>query len=100
MTERLAGAPRGRVAARRRAAFAAARRLARIDALLVTRPSDVRYLSGFTGEDSFLLVHRRGSVLLTDGRFDEQARAQPDHINDLFCPLKAVALVQLGQDLE
>jgi Xaa-Pro aminopeptidase len=32
----------------------------------------VGYLSGFTGEDSYLLVHRRGGVLLTDGRFGEQ----------------------------
>jgi Xaa-Pro aminopeptidase len=59
-------------ASRRRAALrrAAARKA---QALLVSRPVDVRYLSGFTGEDSFLLAGRRWAVLITDGRFDEQA---------------------------
>jgi Xaa-Pro aminopeptidase len=61
---------------RLRAAFAKASRLAKIDCFLVTRPQDVQYLTGFTGEDSFLLAHRRGGVLITDGRFDEQAHAE------------------------
>ncbi|MFW6154112.1 MAG: M24 family metallopeptidase [Planctomycetota bacterium] len=43
------------------------------DAMLVTSPSNVRYLSGFGGEDSWLLVGRGWSVLLTDRRFVEQA---------------------------
>jgi Xaa-Pro aminopeptidase len=45
-----------------------------LDALLVTSPANVRYLSGFTGEDSYLLVRVGAAVLLTDGRFAEQAR--------------------------
>jgi Xaa-Pro aminopeptidase len=45
-------------------------------AVLLTDPLDVGYFSGFTGEDSFLLVTARGSVLLTDGRFAEQAAAE------------------------
>ena len=48
-------------------------RKAGIDALLVSGPHNVRYLSGFTGEDSALLVSRRRSVLITDGRFTTQA---------------------------
>jgi Xaa-Pro aminopeptidase len=51
-----------------------ARKQAPVDALLVTRVEDVRYLSGFTGEDSFLLVGPSCNVLLTDGRYLEQAR--------------------------
>lgn len=42
-------------------------------AVLLTDPIDVGYFSGFTGEDSFLLVTVRSSVLITDGRFTEQA---------------------------
>jgi len=61
---------------RLRSAFRQAAKAGRIDSLLVTKPQDVTYLSGFTGEDSFLLAHRRGGVLITDGRFDEQARAE------------------------
>ncbi len=45
----------------------------RAAAVLLTDPIDVGYFSGFTGEDSYLLVAGRSSVLLTDGRFTEQA---------------------------
>ena len=44
-----------------------------IDALLVTHPQDVSYLSGFTGDDSVLLVGDDWAALVTDGRYDEQA---------------------------
>lgn len=44
-----------------------------LDAALITDPADVRYLSGFTGEDSYLLMGGDWAVLLTDGRFTTQA---------------------------
>ncbi len=48
--------------------------------MLITRVEDVAYLSGFTGEDSCLLLVGRGAgVLITDGRYDQQARREcPD----------------------
>ena len=50
-----------------------------IDALLVTYPVDVRYLSGFTGEDSWLLVGKGKGWVLTDSRFAEEVeRDCPD----------------------
>jgi len=42
------------------------------DALLVTNFTNVTYLTGFTGEDSYLLLNREGEVLLTDGRYTTQ----------------------------
>ena len=45
----------------------------RVDAILVTDPVNVGYLTGFGGEDSYLLVAPDRSVLLTDSRFTEQA---------------------------
>ncbi len=48
--------------------------------MLLTSPHNVRYCSGFTGEDSFLLVGRRWVRLLTDGRFAEQARIECPHV--------------------
>ena len=62
-------------ARRRRRAIAAAN-AGKTGALLVSRPDDVSYLSGFSGEDSLLLAGPRWSVLLTDGRFAEQADAE------------------------
>lgn len=48
-------------------------------ALLITHPPDVRYLTGFTGDDSFLLLKADRAALLTDGRYSEQAEAEcPD----------------------
>ena len=64
------------LAARRRAALRKAARAEKVDALLVSRPVDVRYLTGFTGEDSFALLGRAWTVLITDGRYAEQAAAQ------------------------
>ncbi len=45
----------------------------KIDGLLVTSPANVVYLSGFTGEDSALLLTPAETLLLTDSRFAEQA---------------------------
>jgi Xaa-Pro aminopeptidase len=57
-----------------------------LDALLVTCPENRRYLSGFTAEDvgisesaGALLVLRKEAILLTDGRYEVQARDEaPD----------------------
>jgi Xaa-Pro aminopeptidase len=45
---------------------------ARVDALLVTDPLNVTYLTGFTGDESFLLVREKDEVLITDGRYTTQ----------------------------
>jgi Xaa-Pro aminopeptidase len=50
-----------------------------IDALLVSRLPNVRYLSGFTGSSGLLLVAAEDAVLITDGRYMVQAsREAPD----------------------
>jgi len=52
-----------------------------LDALLITCPENRRYLSGFTAEDvgisesaGALLILRKEAILLTDGRYEVQAR--------------------------
>ena len=42
------------------------------DAILVTNFINVSYLTGFTGDDSYLLVTPNGEVLITDGRYTVQ----------------------------
>ena len=43
-----------------------------IDALLVTDFTNVTYLTGFTGDDSYLLVRRDGEIVLSDPRYTTQ----------------------------
>ncbi len=45
----------------------------KIDALLVSAPPNVRYLSGFTGDNGLLLVTPDSQILFTDPRFTIQA---------------------------
>lgn len=47
-----------------------------IDALLVTRLVNVRFLTGFTGSAGALLVSRDAAWFVTDGRYAEQAQEQ------------------------
>lgn len=67
--------------ARRRAALREAGKQG-VRAMVISAPEDVSYLSGFSGEDSFLLLgqgKKSWACLVTDGRFDEQARTEcPD----------------------
>jgi Xaa-Pro aminopeptidase len=51
-----------------------------LDALIVSQPSNRRYLSGFTGSAGYLLVSDRETRIATDFRYFEQAAAQaPDY---------------------
>jgi Xaa-Pro aminopeptidase len=70
---------------RRRRALAAAAKAAKVDALLVSRAADVTYLCGFDGEDSYLLLGRGVTCLITDGRFAAQAARQCGRISVHVC---------------
>ena len=47
-----------------------------IDALLVTRLGNIRYLTGFTGSAARLLVRRDELLFVTDGRYRDQSAQQ------------------------
>jgi Xaa-Pro aminopeptidase len=51
-------------------------RLGEVDALLVTRLVNVRYLTGFTGSAGTLLVAPDSVTLVTDGRYRDQSALQ------------------------
>jgi Xaa-Pro aminopeptidase len=57
-----------------------------LDAALFLRPSDVRYFTGFTGEDALLLVAPGRAALFTDGRFAEQAASEVDGAETVIVP--------------
>lgn len=47
-----------------------------LDGLVVMHPPNLRYLSGFSGSAGLLLVLDGRTVLLVDGRYDQQAREE------------------------
>jgi Xaa-Pro aminopeptidase len=44
--------------------------------ILITCPYNITYLTGFTGEDSFLFIGRDSEFLLSDGRYSQQIREE------------------------
>jgi Xaa-Pro aminopeptidase len=48
----------------------------KLDHLLVTKPANLYYLTGFTGDAGVMVLSRRGISLVTDGRFMTQARLE------------------------
>lgn len=66
----------------------------RIDALVVTNLTNVRYLTGFTGSAGVLVVTDAEAVLITDGRYADQAPAQ---IGDAGAPV-TVEVTSTEQD--
>jgi len=55
-----------------------------VDAILVTKLVNVRYLTGFTGSNGAVLIARDGSTTFaTDGRYAEQVKAQVGDVKTL-----------------
>ncbi|MEM5768769.1 MAG: Xaa-Pro peptidase family protein [Bacillota bacterium] len=50
-----------------------------LDALLVSKPENRLYLSGFTGSAGLLYITGEQAILITDSRYVEQAGKQADH---------------------
>ena len=48
-------------------------RARRLDGLLLTAEADIRYLTGYRGEEAALVVRRGRPALVTDGRYAEEA---------------------------
>lgn len=44
-----------------------------LDGFYIAEPANVRYISGYTGEDSFLFIDRENQYFITDPRYTEQA---------------------------
>src|SRR4051812_37032036 len=61
----------------------------RVDLMMITSETNVRYLSGFSGEASVLLVGKDRAILLSDGRFASQIAQE--------CPGFEVHIRPVGQ---
>jgi Xaa-Pro aminopeptidase len=64
---------------------------AEIDAVLVSAPSNVSYLTGFSGDSSLLLVGRDRDLIVSDGRFTTQLAQE--------CPGLEARIRSPGQDM-
>lgn len=51
----------------------------KIEAILISRPENRRYLSGFDGSAGLLLITQQDAILATDFRYLEQAQKQAPH---------------------
>lgn len=60
-----------------------------LDGVLLKDENTIRYVSGFTGDSSLLYISRKNIVLITDGRYTEQARQQ---LNNMFKVLEYKAV--------
>jgi Xaa-Pro aminopeptidase len=58
--------------ARRRHRLAKVLKDENLDALLISNPVNVTYLTGFSGESSFLVMTRKHTILVSDARFTVQ----------------------------
>src|SRR5258708_37347298 len=47
-----------------------------LDGLVVTSHANIRYLTGFSGSAAVVAITRADVLLVTDFRYDEQARAE------------------------
>ncbi len=62
-----------------------------LDALLVTNETNVRYLTGFTGDSSYLLLDNAGQTILSDPRYEEQLREEcPGFCCELRTPADSI----------
>jgi Xaa-Pro aminopeptidase len=62
-----------------------------IDALLVTAPTNVGYLTGFSGDSSVLFLGRERDLIISDGRFTTQLAQE--------CPGQEAHIRQPGQEM-
>jgi Xaa-Pro aminopeptidase len=63
----------------------------KIDALLVSSPVNIRYLTGFTGDNGLLVVRPDSDTLFTDPRFTIQAA------EECTCEVKTIGKTSLDQ---
>ena len=76
------------------------------DGLLVMHPANVTYLTGFTGDSSYLLVTPRDAVMVSDGRYTQQlveecpeldTEIRPPGVEILPTVVRAVQAVKIGR---
>jgi Xaa-Pro aminopeptidase len=73
-------------------------RLEDVDALLVTEPANLRYVTGFTGSNGFAVVGPRIRRFVTDFRYVEQAKVEVPDFDREQGPQELLAALSHGLD--
>ncbi len=74
-----------------------------IDAYLICNATNVRYCTGFTGEDSVLLLSEKRAVLISDGRFGTQIEQECPGLEAHIRPVTQLmpdAITEVAKGLE
>lgn len=79
-----------------------------LDALLIHSYEAYRYFSGFSGSNCYLIIGENDRILITDGRYTEQAKAEapdftlvaePRPMRELICEtIKSKGFLKIGYD--
>jgi Xaa-Pro aminopeptidase len=72
----------------------------KLDALLITNPINVRYLTGFTGGSAYLLIQPGGDIILSDPRFTIQIEEECLGLEAVIRPRSISASKTLSKLLE
>ena len=48
----------------------------KVNVVLISKPANLQYFSGFTGDSTVLIISRKRQILITDNRYVEQAKSQ------------------------
>ena len=71
-----------------------------VDSVIIKDVTTIRYLTGFTGDSSLLYLDRQQGVLITDGRYTEQARNEMKFFKVLeYTPTGAHSIWAAAADL-
>ncbi len=82
--------------ARRREQLARGFKADGIEGLLVLSEPNVRYLTGFEGDSSSLVVLRDRAVLVSDGRYAEQIRLECPDVETYIRPVEQLMIPAIG----
>jgi Xaa-Pro aminopeptidase len=72
---------------KRREKLAKGLRADRVEAILVTSEPNVRYLTGFTGDSSALLLTRKLAIIVSDGRYTTQLQQECPDLEPVIRPI-------------
>lgn len=70
-----------------------------LEALILTKTTDIRYITGFTGEAASVILTREKDYMITDGRFENQAQAETKGLNIHVWPAGTGLFEETGRRL-